>query len=158
MENKIDDLSIQYDFGHTNLKLINQFERKMKISLPDNYVKLLTKHNGVKLFKNSFNYNDLNNFYEESSISFCCFGNISSTNIDDFQDFDIYGYENVVTFGLNGGGDYIAFDYRQNPTTNNPSIVIMYHDDHIRDENENLKIRIIKVAESFDEFLNMLHE
>jgi hypothetical protein len=156
--NKMDDLSIQYDFGHTDLKLINDFERKMKISLPDNYVKLLTKHNGVKFLNNSFHYDDIDEGGEESSISFCCFGNVSSTNIDDFQDFDIYGYENIVTFGLNGGGDYIAFDYRQNPESDNPSVIIMYHDDFIEDENGYKKMRVVKVADSFDDFLNLLHE
>ncbi|MCT9977764.1 SMI1/KNR4 family protein [Acinetobacter sp. I-MWF] len=154
----MDDLSIQYDFGHTDLKLINHFERKMKISLPNSFVKLLSKHNGVKFLNNSFNYTDLEGNFEESSVSFCCFGNVSSTNIDDFQDFDIYGYENIVTFGLNGGGDYIAFDYRQNPTTDNPSIVIMYHDEYIKDAKGDDKMRVIKIADSFDDFLKLLHE
>lgn len=154
----MDELSIQYDFGHTDLKLINHFEHKMKISLPNSFVKLLSKHNGVKFLNNSFNYTDLDGNFEESSVNFCCFGNVSSTNIDDFQDFDIYGYENIVTFGLNGGGDYIAFDYRQNPTTDNPSIVIMYHDDYIKDGTGNTKMRVVKIADNFDDFLNMLHE
>lgn len=34
----------------------------------------------------------------------------------------------------------------------------MYHDDYVEDENGDSKMRVIKVAHTFDEFLNLLHD
>ena len=34
----------------------------------------------------------------------------------------------------------------------------MYHDEYIKDENGNAKMRVLKIADSFDDFLNLLHE
>ena len=49
------------------------------------------------------------------------------------------------------------FDYRENFESNNPSVSIMYHDEYVNDENGNAKMKIIKVADSFDDFLNFLN-
>lgn len=80
-----------------------------------------------------------------------------SDNIYKFQDNDGLGYDKVIVFGVNGRGDYIAFDYRQNPTTDDSLVVIMYHDDFI-EENGKSKMRVVKVADTFDEFLKLLHD
>lgn len=57
-----------------------------------------------------------------------------SDNIYKFQDNDVLGYDKVIVFGVNGRGDYIE------------------------DENGDSKMRVIKVAHTFDEFLNLLHD
>jgi len=62
----------------------------------------------------------------------------------------------VIAFGLCANGDYICFDYRK--ARENPSIVVMYHDDFYEDENGNTKMVINDVADNFDDFLAMLHE
>jgi len=148
--------AIRYDSGSVSLDVINEFEEKFKIKFPNSFIKLISMHNGVKFVNNKFNYLDDESQDNESSISFCSFGKVDTTKIDDFQDYDVYGDEKIISFGLNGGGDYIAFDYRKNPTTDEPLVVIMYHDDFI-EENFRSKMRVVKVADTFDEFLKLLH-
>lgn len=53
-------------------------------------------------------------------------------NIYKFQDNDGLGYDKVIVFGVNGRDDYIAFDYRKKPATDDPLVVIIYHDDFYR--------------------------
>ncbi|MDO6643015.1 SMI1/KNR4 family protein [Acinetobacter guillouiae] len=79
-------------------------------------------------------------------------------NIYKFQDNDGLGYDKVIVFGNTARGDYVAFDYRKDPTTDEPLVVIMYHDDCVEDENGDSKMRVIKVAHTFDEFLNLQHD
>lgn len=70
---------------------------------------------------------------------------------------DEYGYGNkVVAFGISANGDYICFDYRNNP--NNPSIVLMYHDDFYEDESGNTRMVTVPVAPDFDSFIDKLHQ
>jgi hypothetical protein len=57
--------------------------------------------------------------------------------------------ENLVSFAGDGGGNLICFDYRA--TKENPPIVFWCHDDS---EGEDVHF----VANSFEEFINMLHE
>ncbi len=150
------DLNVMYDFGTVSEIFILDFMKNYGLTLPKKYIKLIQKHNGVQFVENCFDYIDFNGDVGESSIGFCAYGNeIGTDNIDKFQDNDGLGYDKVIVFGVNGRGDYIAFDYR---TTDEPMVVIMYHDDYIEDENGDSKMRVIKVADTFDEFLNMLHE
>lgn len=151
-------LSVMYDYGEIELSFIYDFERKYDIKFPESYVSFIREYNGVQFNENTFNYLDKDGSLGESSIGFCAFGNVRSTSIDDLQDYDVYGDDKIITFGLNGGGDYIAFDYRKNPESDNPPVIIMYHDDYVKDENGNTKTRIIKVADNFEDFLNLLHE
>lgn len=76
---------------------------------------------------------------------------IGGDHIENYQDQDIYGHDRIVVFGLNGCGDYIGFDYR--PDVNNPKIVLMYHDQYIKDQHGNPKLKLIEV---FDNYYNLL--
>lgn len=149
------NLNIMYDFGPIDMKVIESFEQDNKINFPLNYKKLIASHNGVQFMENSFEYKDSNNIVEESSISFCCFGKpIGGDDIENFQDQDIYGHDRVVIFGLNGGGDYIGFDYRSD--VNRPKIVLMHHDQYIKDQYGQPKLKLVEVSDSFDNFLILL--
>ena len=153
------DLTVMYDFGSVSESFLLDFKKKYGLNLPKKYMELIQKHNGVQFIENCFNYIDFDGETGESSIGFCAYGD--ETGADDiykFQDHDGLGYENVIVFGLNGSGDYISFDYRQNPETDNPPVVIMYHDQFVKDENGNSKMLVVKVADNFDDFLNLLHE
>ena len=152
------DLTVMYDFGTVNESLLSEFMKNYGLTLPKEYIELIQKHNGVQFLENCFDYIDTNGDIGESSIGFCAYGNeIGADNIYKFQDHDGLGYGNVIVFGINGRGDYICFDYRKDLKTDNPSVVIMYHDDFIK-ENGYSKMRIIKVANNFDEFLKLLHD
>ncbi len=149
------NLNIMYDFGPIDIKVIESFEQHNKINFPLNYKKLIACHNGVQFMENSFEYTDSNNKVEESSIAFCCFGKpIGGDDIENFQDQDIYGHDRIVVFGLNGGGDYIGFDYRSN--VNRPKIVLMHHNQYIKDQHGQPKLKVVEVSDSFDIFLSLL--
>ncbi|WP_335959769.1 SMI1/KNR4 family protein [Acinetobacter bereziniae] len=153
------DLNVMYDFGTVSESFILDFMKNYGLILPKKYIELIQKHNGVQFVENCFDYIDSNGDIGESSIGFCAYGNeIGADNIYKFQDNDGLGYDKVIVFGVNGRGDYIAFDYRKNPATDEPLVAIMYHDDYVEDENGDSKMRIIKVADTFDEFLNLLHD
>lgn len=152
------DLTVMYDFGTVSESFILDFMKNYGLTLPKKYIELIQEHNGVQFVENCFDYIDSNGDIGESSIGFCAYGNeIGADNIYKFQDNDGLGYDKVIVFGVNGRGDYIAFDYRQNPTTDDPLVVIMYHDDFI-EENFRSKMRVVKVADTFDEFLKLLHD
>jgi len=152
------NLTVMYDFGTVSECLLLDFMKNYGLTLPKKYIELIQKHNGVQFVENCFDYIDSNGDIGESSIGFCAYGNeIGADNIYKFQDNDGLRYDKVIVFGVNGRGDYIAFDYRQNPTTDDPLVVIMYHDDFI-EENFISKMRVVKVADTFDEFLKLLHD
>ena len=149
------NLNIMYDFGPIDVEVIENFEQDKKINFPLSYKNLMTSHNGVQFIENSFEYSDSNNEIGESSIGFCCFGKeLGGDHIENCQDQDIYGQDRIVIFGLNGCGDYIGFDYRSD--VNNPKVVLMYHDQYIKDQHGQPKLKLVEVSDSFDNFLSLL--
>lgn len=142
------DLNVMYDFGSINVKVIEKFEQDHEINFPLDYKKLISSHNGVQFIENSFEYTDSNNEVGESGIGFCCFGEkVGGDHIENCQDQDIYGHDRIVVFGLNGCGDYIGFDYRS--SVNNPKVVLMYHDQYIKDSHGEPKLKILEVSDNF---------
>ena len=149
------NLNIMYDFGPIDVEVIENFEQDKKINFPLSYKNLMTCHNGVQFIENSFEYFDSNNEVGESSIAFCCFGQgVGGDHIENCQDQDIYGHDRIVIFGLNGCGDYIGFDYGSD--VNHPKVVLMYHDQYIKDQYGQPKLKLLEVCDSFDNFLSLL--
>ncbi|HDR1362974.1 TPA: SMI1/KNR4 family protein, partial [Pasteurella multocida] len=68
-------------------------------------------------------------------------------------DDPIYGYEYVYSFGSTGEGDFVCFDYRDDPKGNEPKICIVIHDEY--DEKTGKRL-LFPVAENFEAFLNGL--
>ncbi|HHE3606017.1 TPA: SMI1/KNR4 family protein, partial [Pasteurella multocida] len=64
-----------------------------------------------------------------------------------------YGYEYVYSFGSTGEGDFVCFDYRDDPKGNEPKICIVIHDEY--DEKTGKRL-LFPVAENFEAFLNGL--
>jgi hypothetical protein len=152
-------LKIYRDEGVLSVYVIHLFEKFYKIKLPRLYIMLIVQHNGARLDNSYFDYNDPN--YKDgkgsNSIAFEKFENIDCS-IDTIKsgeetDWDIkYRFEDgLIPFGDNGGGDLICFDYRKNRDTDNPPIVIWNHD-------MGLEHRVVFIANSFEEFVDMLHE
>ncbi|WEV49351.1 SMI1/KNR4 family protein [Acinetobacter sp. ESL0695] len=153
------NLIVAYDFGIIDKSVVLDFAKEKNVIFPDLYVEFISMHNGGQFVENNFIFFDEADNYIESNIGFCSYGNIvGNENIEDCQDYDIYGYDNLITFGLDGGGDYIAFDYRKDPLTNNPPVVFMYHDEYITDHNNQIKMKVIQVANNFEDFVKMLHD
>jgi hypothetical protein len=64
----------------------------------------------------------------------------------------------IVPFGYSANGDYICFDYRHDPTTTEPHVVLMYHDDYVADKEGNTKMVVNFVAPNFEAFVDLLYE
>lgn len=69
-----------------------------------------------------------------------------------------FGTPNLVTFAICGNGDYICFDYREDTKTSDPKVVLVYHDDFVDNGDGTSSMVINPVAESFEDFIDMLHE
>jgi hypothetical protein len=152
--------NISSDYGEISIKIINDINKIYLVNLPKRYVNFIIKHNGAYLKADVFDYDDPNiksGRKNSDGITFIRAEEISKRveNIKSGEepDWDIkYRFEDgLIPFGDNGGGDLICFDYRKNRDTDNPPVVIWNHDmgfDH----------RVVFIANSFEEFIDMLHE
>ena len=74
------------------------------------------------------------------------------------SDLNNYGIKNLVIFGKCGNGDLICFDYRDDIKSNEPKIVLVYHDDFVDFDDGTSSMVVNSVANNFDDFLKLLHE
>jgi hypothetical protein len=157
---------IESDSGPIDLSALDDFEVKFGIKLPGSYRVLMESHNALYPKKSHFRFE--NKFHNElwsyrleadgtdsRDITFFGFGeNLPDYECIDWrQGFDVYGHDYVIAFGTASNGDHICFDYRHNPKTCEPHVVVMFHDafDELR------KMAISHVADSFDGFMSMLY-
>lgn len=155
------ELSIYRSKGKVTMDAIQIFAKMYKISLPILYINLLAENNWLRLNTDTFDFINLWNNKDDRDINFYGYKTESyygSGTILDAQNFDIYGMNGIIAIGFSANGDYICFDYRENPTSSEPPVVLMYHDQYVKDEQGNPKMAIVKIADSFEEFIDMLHE
>ena len=156
------ELNILTDYGKIDIWVIEEFERQVKHSLPNTYKKLLSRHNGLTYVEDAFDYIDYNGIKDTSGIGFESFSWDGKSGIQVSQEYVSkkinYGLPGLISFGLTGGGDYICFDYRDNAKTNEPKIILMYHDEYIEHEDGSATMVINFVANTFDEFIGMLYK
>lgn len=151
------------DNGQVSLEKINDVEKLLGYSFPTNYVKLVKEHDALSLIENIFYFINIYNKPDERDLNFLSFksdhpdGDMRS-NQDNVNDVDNYGIKDLVIFGICANGDYICFDYRGNPNSSEPKVVLVYHDDFIDHEDGTSSMVVNYVAENFDDFMNMLHE
>lgn len=146
--------------GEISKNIIQKFAQKYNVLFPKLYINLLSENNWLRLITDTFNFTNIWNKKDERDINFYGYDVESysgSGTIVDAQDFDIYGNP-VIAIGFSANGDYICFDYRKDPTSSEPEVVLMYHDQYINDKNGNPKMAISKIANNFEEFIDMLHE
>lgn len=153
------------DEGEVDFDVVCDIESRHGVKFPRVYREFIVQHNGARLNIASFDfYNQVRGMLDSEYLAFLEVEEIQET-IDDLLDqstddpncediFKFYKYfdEKLIPFGDTGGGDQICFDYR-NHNQDNPPIVLWCHDNC--DENWN---RISFVANTFEEFINMLHE
>jgi hypothetical protein len=158
---------IRADEGPITEQKFEDFERDFSLKLPT-FMKIFLKENDQpRLYKNHFKFRNtfsethgwpyrIDNGIDSRDLNFLAFNENSyrSENIFSAQDFDVYGHDHVVAFGIAANGDYICFDYRHDPKTNEPKIVVMFHDAY----DDNRKMLICPVANTFSEFLDLLYK
>ncbi|WGV98807.1 SMI1/KNR4 family protein [Vibrio sp. YMD68] len=156
----VSNLTVFHDFGECDLSILESFETRLGIEFPMNYKEFIQKHNGASLVNEYFRFFcKRQDVFDSTGFYFLGFGSseglISSIlDILNNQDYDVYGYEGLVSFGRNGSGDYVCFDYRNISVGSEPSIIFMLHDAY----DEDGKMTTFYVAESFDVFCGLLFE
>ena len=157
----INNIKIFRDSGKVDIDLVEDFERENNILFPENYKKFICEHNAAYPNNEYFDFfSPRQNAMDTTNICFLGFGSaeglvIESQDIINNQNYDIYGYDDLITFGSNGGGDYICFDYRDCGKQGEPKIIFMLHDEY--DDNTN-KMITYDVAQSFDDFCKLLYQ
>lgn len=154
--NIIERIGVFLEKGEVDKALIYSFSKNIGVNFPLIYIDMISKHNQLYPGRNIFEFKE-GVMDDERDIVFLGFGENSSENIEDIS-CDDYGHEGVIVFGRSANGDYIAFDYRKNPNSCEPEIVLMYHDQYTKDKSGDPKLLVVKIADDFDSFINMLHE
>ena len=160
------EVEIYRDLGKAAIEDIVEFEKLKCITLPTAYKEFISEHNNASTVRDFFDFKNvyagivewsykIDNGIDGRDISFDGFGGgISQGSQMKLQDFDIYGHEKVISFGSAANGDHICFDYRHDETTDDPHVVLMFHDAY----DANSKMLICHVANSFEEFMDSLYQ
>jgi SMI1/KNR4 family protein SUKH-1 len=155
-------LTILGEKNEMDLWVIEEFERQIGYCLPKSYKELMSKYNNLWIKETSFDYVDKIGNKETTEIGFEKFSWDGQSCIQARQihvsNKDYYGLPGLVSFGDTGAGDYICFDYRDDPETCNPKIILMYHDEYVEHDDGSATMVINFVANSFEEFVDMLYE
>jgi hypothetical protein len=164
--NSLERANILCDDGIIEKNFVLNLANSLNIVFPNLYVIFIVNHNGASLSEiDCFDFYDNNRDCENrESIAFLNVMQIngdmksllkqSTDNPNDSDIFKLYKYfdSRLIPFGETGGGDFICFDYRNDQKTDNPPITYWCHD--AQEPNG----RTSFIANSFEEFINMLHE
>jgi cell wall assembly regulator SMI1 len=151
------DIGMLWDEGPGEISTIEQAERLIGYRFPNEYKQLMVLHDQLTPKLNFFKFINIYGKKDERDITFFGYKE-NSEKLLDSQDFDVYGYDEIVAIGSSGNGDYICLDYRHDPKTNEPQVVLMYHDDFVIDHEGNRKMAINFVAPNFAAFVDILYE
>ena len=146
-----------WDKGTMGVTTIQQAERLTGFRFPNSYKQLLCSHNQLIPKQDCFKFRNIYGEEDERNIMFFGYGEHSEEKVLDNQSFDVYGHCNIVAIGRAANGDYICFDYRHDPKTTEPHVVVMFHDDYVIDQDGQKKMSISIVAPTFDAFIDMLY-
>jgi hypothetical protein len=165
----MESVNVYRDHGTISSELITQFETSRNIRAPAAYKEIIAKHNALRpendLFRfrnvfattHSWPYKIIDGI-DSRDISFLGFGpDIEDYMKIDWQEFDVYGHEHIIAFGMASNGDYICFDYRHDPSTDEPRVVVMFHDAYDAYDADD-KMLICPVANSFGKFIDSLYK
>lgn len=143
------------------LKIMN-IEKKIGYKFPKLYVNIVSKYDALTPVEDTFDFTNIYGDEDERDVNFCSFNTHSDRahilNEQYISEREHFGTPNLVAFAICGNGDYICFDYRSDLNTDQPKIVLVYHDDFIDHDDGTSSMAINSVAETFEDFMTMLHE
>ncbi len=162
MSRKWRRFTVFHDYGKADSKDIEAFEKKYNICLPESYKELMLEHNGGSFEEDHFDFTNRWGREDGRTFLFKSFGEKRKGKelIEDAQFVskpDYYGVPGLIGIGSTAEGDTLCFDYRDDPDTCEPKVVLLVHDEYEEDENGNTHMLIEPIADSFDEFLDMLY-
>ena len=122
-------------------------------NLPKKYLEILKENDGGCV-DYDFRYYD-NSFEEELPGSIAIFFGLQCEDGDNlivrYKKLPDFFPENLIPFGEDGGGNFVCFDYRDNPKSEDPPITYWIHD---YEDEKSLSF----IAKDFEEFLSILKE
>jgi hypothetical protein len=143
----------EFGRGKVSRELFNETCQKLGYNLPESFYQFIKNNDGAHINPANFTYYDytFKNYVSNLVGGFLCINEQATTSITKKyysppEDFP----KRVVPFSSTPNGDYICFDYRNDPDTDNPSIVMWNHEGESGED-------ISYVAKDFDSFLDMLY-
>ncbi len=149
-------LSFSNCYGKATEKEILDCENLCKVVLPHKLKEIVLLCDGANFKKNIFIYSSKSSdFYENSSIGmFHIFSTDEELRGESFAKYynnpPEFFPEGIISFASVGNGDLICFDYRADPQTDNPPIVMWEHEAAGSEE------AVSFIAPDFEAFMNML--
>lgn len=144
-----------------SMSRIKKIEKEIGYKFPENYLKLVSTYDSLTPVEEVFDFLNIYGEADERDLNFISFNTDEATSIYDYRIIsnpEYAGIPHLVAFVVCANGDYICFDYRENPNGDNPKVVLVYHDDIVENEDGTSSMVVNFVANSFEEFMNMLHE
>ncbi|MDY7228563.1 SMI1/KNR4 family protein [Hyalangium rubrum] len=126
---------------------IQALEQRWGITLPAEYKQVVSKHQGMTPTPSLFNIGRGKNV-------FCVL--LTVTHTEQRDSYSVWsGYESlqrymppgIYPFGMTSGGEALCFDYRESPSSSQPSIVLVTVEGDLH-----------RIAGSFADFLDNLHD
>ncbi|SUD90608.1 SMI1/KNR4 family protein [Psychrobacter phenylpyruvicus] len=157
------NISVYKDNGSNDVNNISMIENQLNYSLPQLYKDIVKKHDALRPEKDIFDFINIYGKPDDRDVNFY---SLKKNHIDGFiieeqaniNDIDNGGIKGLVTFAFTANGDYICFDYREDHNSDNPKVVLVYHDDIVENEDGTSSMAVNFLADSFEEFMNMLHD
>ncbi len=146
-----------------SMSKIKEIEKEIGYNFPDSYIKLVSTYDSLTPVEEVFDFINIYGKPDERDINFCSFKEEYKNSFildeqSNINDLDNFGIPYLVVFGFSANGDYVCFDYRDNPAGNNPKVVLVYHDDYIENEDGTNSMVVNFVANSFKEFMDDLYD
>lgn len=160
----------QWDNGKNDEEIVSWIENKTQHCFPGEYKNIVYLYDGLCPKKNIFEFIDFYGHKDERDITFLSYQpQATKYSVEGYyipmehyqkgvSDPLYYGVSGLVAFGECANGDSICFDYREDRQTCNPKVVLVYHDDYVEQDNGIKQMVVNFVADSFEEFIDMLHE
>ena len=164
MSKKWRNLNLYFDYGQADIKDIEAFEKKYNICLPESFKELMLEHNGVNFIEENFDFVNKRGQEDGRSFMFYSFGEEKegSESIELYnkglQDPIYYGVPGLIGIGSTAEGDTLCFDYRDDPKTCEPKVVLLVHDEYEEEPDGTTHMLIEPIADNFDKFLDMLYK
>ena len=154
---KFQHLHIYRECEKVDAKKIENFEKKYNICLPLTYKEFILKFGGGRFWEENFDFVNKTGQLDGRDAALFCFKELEKENLH-LQDPDYYGVKGLIGFASTAEGDTVCFDYREDPKTCDPKVVVLVHDEYETDPDGYEHMKVEPVANSFDEFLDMLYE
>ena len=140
--------------GNVSEDRINYIHSIIGINLPVLYLEIIKNCDGGTPVFSDFSF--LNNSLNIKITD--CIGSFLTLNDSEYTDFlkeffsppDFFP-KGLISFAVNGGGDFICFDYRDRKNLTDPQIVYWSHEADIGED-------VSFIANNFEEFLNILEK